>query len=121
VRSDYFLSSIDLNACWTLRPIFATRYGVPHELSGLRWGDGSLFYTRYNHLFPPNRASCLLGSTTDDASSIVVTASSRHPGGVNLATADGAVHFVKDGVDPDLWHGLGTIAGGEAVSNDSDY
>jgi prepilin-type processing-associated H-X9-DG protein len=52
---------------------------------------------------------------------VVVSASSRHPGGVNVATVDGAIHFTKDGLNPRLWHGLGTIAGGEVVSDNSSY
>ena len=31
-------------------------------------------------------------------------ARSRHPGGVQVLTLDGAVHFISDDVDPGLWH-----------------
>lgn len=48
-------------------------------------------YTRYNHVFPPNYPSCLLGGTIDYDSRVIVTATSRHPSGVNMATVDGAV------------------------------
>jgi prepilin-type processing-associated H-X9-DG protein len=99
LKSDYYLSGPNPSSCQNATPGLTSRYTVPHELSGQRWGDGALFYTRYNHIFPPNKPSCLLGGTNDYGSQEVVTASSRHPGGVNLATADGAVHFTKDQVD----------------------
>ena len=93
LKADYYLNGTDPNTCRNAAPGLNSRYAVPHELSGQRWGDGALFYTRYNHVFPPNWPSCLLGGTTDYGSQVVVSASSRHPGGVNVATADGSVHF----------------------------
>ena len=44
---------------------------------------------------------------------MIVTASSRHPGGVNLMLVDGSVRFVKDTINSQVWQSLGTIAGGE--------
>ena len=41
-----------------------------------------------------------------------VTARSYHPGGVNVVFCDGHVSFYNDTVDLDVWHALGTIAGG---------
>jgi prepilin-type processing-associated H-X9-DG protein len=43
---------------------------------------------------------------------------SNHPGGVNLALADGSVRFIKDSEALLLWWALGTRAGGEVVSSD---
>jgi prepilin-type processing-associated H-X9-DG protein len=44
---------------------------------------------------------------------------SRHPGGVNVAFADGSVKFIKDSIDAAAWHGIQTIGAGEVVSADS--
>jgi prepilin-type N-terminal cleavage/methylation domain-containing protein len=41
---------------------------------------------------------------------------SRHVGGVQFALADGSVRFITNSIAPDLYHGLGTISGGEVVS-----
>ena len=103
------------STCLTVTPGVSARYGVPHERSGQRWGDGDLFYTRYNHVFPPNKPSCLLGGTTDYNSQVIVTATSRHPSGVNLATVAGSVWFFKDTVEPGFWKAHGSIAGGDMV------
>jgi prepilin-type N-terminal cleavage/methylation domain-containing protein len=40
-------------------------------------------------------------------------ARSRHTGGVNATAADGAVHFMSDLVDINVWQAYGTINGGE--------
>ena len=38
---------------------------------------------------------------------------SDHPGGVNFVFVDGSVHFLGDGVDPEIRKALVTRAGGE--------
>jgi prepilin-type processing-associated H-X9-DG protein len=38
-----------------------------------------------------------------------------HPGGANVAMADGSVRFVRESVDPRVFEALATIAGGEAL------
>ena len=53
------------------------------------------------------------------AGRVMLAASSRHPGGVNVAFADGSVHFVKSSVSPISWYALATVAGGEVLSSDS--
>ena len=45
-----------------------------------------------------------------------VGARSRHPGGVNVALADGSVRFVTDYVDVATWRAMGTRAGGEVIT-----
>jgi prepilin-type processing-associated H-X9-DG protein len=44
---------------------------------------------------------------------------SNHPGGVNVAMADGSVKFIKDTVSLQTWWALGTRNGGETISADS--
>ena len=39
---------------------------------------------------------------------------SYHTGGVNFVTADGAVHFITDSIDPVLYTGFGSRNGSEA-------
>ncbi|HWE34955.1 MAG TPA: DUF1559 domain-containing protein [Isosphaeraceae bacterium] len=113
VRGDYYLTDLPLSRCEGAGPGFPQIWGTV-EWSGQRWADGNAFYTRYHHILPPNRPSCNFG--TDDYTGLaVVTASSRHPGGVHLATADGSVRFVKESVDPALWRALGTASGREVI------
>jgi prepilin-type processing-associated H-X9-DG protein len=42
---------------------------------------------------------------------------SRHPGGVNVLLADGSVRFIQQGINLATWQALGTIAGGEVLSD----
>ena len=44
---------------------------------------------------------------------------SNHPGGVNVAFADGSVHFIKNSVAPNTWWALGSRNLGEVISSDS--
>jgi len=43
---------------------------------------------------------------------------SLHPGGANLAFADGSVRFIKESIDLPTYRVLGTRALGEVVSAD---
>jgi prepilin-type N-terminal cleavage/methylation domain-containing protein/prepilin-type processing-associated H-X9-DG protein len=91
--------------------------------SGRTYVPGQFIAAVYNHVALPNTVSVVVvpsGVTlaTDTGSNLLTTghataASSRHPGGVNLALADGAVRFVQDSVDATLWAALGSIAGNE--------
>jgi prepilin-type N-terminal cleavage/methylation domain-containing protein/prepilin-type processing-associated H-X9-DG protein len=41
--------------------------------------------------------------------------SSRHPGGINAALADGSVHFINDDIDAELFRQLGNRADGQIM------
>jgi len=76
----------------------------------------------YSHTSPPNRKSCFYANTKGaDPFSYegISTASSAHPGGVNVLFGDGSVRFVKNSVDFRTWYQTGTRAGGELVSSDA--
>lgn len=84
------------------------------------------FMTRY----PPNsgRDTCACGTKTPNipaectytAGTVIVTARSNHPGGVNTLFCDSSIHFVMNEVDYKVWWALGSMQGGETVSN-SEY
>jgi prepilin-type N-terminal cleavage/methylation domain-containing protein/prepilin-type processing-associated H-X9-DG protein len=87
---------------------------------GSYWHNGGFGHSRYNHLMTPNSHSCNYSDTRwGGDSGGAYTASSRHPGGVNVGFADGSVKFIKATVSPQAWWGLGSRAGGEVVSADS--
>jgi prepilin-type processing-associated H-X9-DG protein len=113
-KSDYYLTGPTIAAC--LRASISTdpRHTKHEEWSGQRWGDGNAFYTRYHHILPPHSPSCNFGKEDFDAQ-VVVSATSRHPGGVNLLLADGSVRFVTNSVNANVWKALGSIAGGESL------
>ncbi len=83
-----------------------------------RWISSRVYHGSFtNHLLPPNsaHADCFFYEGNAGMS----TARSRHPVGVNSLFADGSVHFLKASINPSVWWGLGSKAGGEAISVDS--
>jgi prepilin-type N-terminal cleavage/methylation domain-containing protein/prepilin-type processing-associated H-X9-DG protein len=86
----------------------------------------------YSHVMTPNSYSCTgaesgffgaQGNFTSDSQQGgwvgAVTASSNHPGGVNVGFGDGSVRFIKDSVGLTTWWALGTRNLGEVVSADA--
>ena len=97
----------------------------PVYQKGLTWAYGAKGFTLFNTIQTPNDkqypfGTCQFGC---DACGINVAnfidAQSNHPGGVNVAMADGSVRFVKDTINRQTWWALGTRAGGEVLSADS--
>lgn len=94
-----------------------------------RWLAGSdfsngwpfAFYssTMYNHVAPPNwRAiDCGTRSAIADAPGehAIISARSKHTGGVNASNGDGSVRFVSDNIDLVTWRATGTRDGGEVA------
>src|SRR5262249_29783344 len=72
----------------------------------------------YTPIMGPNKPACQMNG---GASKYIteIGASSRHPGGVNVAFLDGSVKFVKDSVNQNTWWAVATMAGGEVISSDS--
>jgi prepilin-type N-terminal cleavage/methylation domain-containing protein/prepilin-type processing-associated H-X9-DG protein len=83
------------------------------------WASGQS--ATYSHTQLPNRTSCYYSDFGQPAAAAVnaLSASSRHPGGVNVAFGDGSVHFLKSSVSPQAWYAIATVNGGEVVSSDS--
>jgi prepilin-type processing-associated H-X9-DG protein len=88
------------------------------SFAGRNWINGNYMTTRYNHVMPPNTWSCTRGNSPNNNGG-AVTATSRHPGGVNLALADASVRFIKSTVDLAVWRALGSRDGEEVFSHDN--
>ncbi len=71
---------------------------------------------QYTHEVPPNRNSCTNGFHSGPAYFGATTATSLHPGGINLLFADGAVRFLSDSIDTHVWRALGSRNGREVVN-----
>jgi len=97
---------------------------------GTRWCDGRIFYTGFVTVLPPNGPSCQTSSTVD-STWMIMTPTSNHPGGVNVAMADASVRFISETIDcgnlsPNaqqplggqslygVWGALGSKAGNES-------
>jgi prepilin-type processing-associated H-X9-DG protein len=107
------------------------------DFFGNRWPDASeAAYAAFHTVMAPNTVSCITWGTNYRNASIV-SASSNHTGGVNVAFVDGSVRFISNTINTGLsnipawnanpveaqsksaygvWGALGTIDMGEAVS-----
>jgi len=76
----------------------------------------------YSHTQTPNRRSCNYANIGVDGRGTItmMSASSLHPGGVNVCMADGSVRFIKSSINYVPWYAIGTPNGNEAVSQ-GDY
>jgi prepilin-type N-terminal cleavage/methylation domain-containing protein/prepilin-type processing-associated H-X9-DG protein len=103
-----------------------------------RWCNGGVYYSGFTTAMPPNPSVLAISRATGFSNAganvpmdwdsedendggptyMSLAASSQHPGGVNALFGDGSVRWTKNTVDPTVWRGLGTIAGGEVLSAD---
>jgi prepilin-type N-terminal cleavage/methylation domain-containing protein/prepilin-type processing-associated H-X9-DG protein len=111
---------------------------------GRRWGEGAITHTLFSALLPPNTHFCTSGTSTNNAAITgysLISASSYHPGGVNVTLADGSTRFVSETIETKnldkwvdgstgsslvveytgpsaygIWGSMGTRGGGESVS-----
>jgi prepilin-type N-terminal cleavage/methylation domain-containing protein/prepilin-type processing-associated H-X9-DG protein len=74
----------------------------------------------YTHVTPPNTWSCAYAFDGDDHHPMgALTATSRHPGVVNVLFADGSTRAINKTIAVQVWWALGTRAGGEVISADA--
>lgn len=92
------------------------------SIGGDCWLIDGYMNTYYNHAVGPD--SIVPDCTTSGDASFprvgadgVFGARSAHGRGVNLATADGSVRWVADGVSLGVWRALGTRAGNETIGD----
>ena len=105
----------DYNQCLKNPPIASNLSGS--DPVGCYWFVGQPNMTVYTHTMPPNSWGCAYGAVRDDDAS--VTASSRHPGVVNVLMCDGSTKAIKSTINIMTWWALGTRALGEVVSADA--
>ena len=95
------------------------------------WSDGNAHAGGFTTAWPPNKK--VVGNIPENLgldldlnglneelggpSFAAITSRSYHPGGVNVLMADGSAKFVKSSVDGFTWRALGTVAGGEVLSD----
>jgi prepilin-type N-terminal cleavage/methylation domain-containing protein/prepilin-type processing-associated H-X9-DG protein len=102
--------------------------GQKSDLRGFSWWGGSSGFTTWS-VPNANEPDVLMGgncdaaatgapcvTTSTDARPRMLTARSRHSGGVNAARCDGSITFFRDTININVWRALSTAAGGEALS-----
>ena len=97
----------------------------PTQWTGACWDGshaGTLHFNAYDHFNTPNGLSCVAANSwggPPGGFNDIITATSNHPGGVNVCMGDGSVKFIKDSISPTTWWALGTRDGSELISSDA--
>lgn len=82
---------------------------------GRSWSSGYPYAApTYLHVKTPN-SKIGFYSTSPQQGDFIMTPSSRHPGGVNVAMTDASLHFVKDGIDRETWWSVGARDDGRTI------
>jgi prepilin-type N-terminal cleavage/methylation domain-containing protein len=97
--------------------------GVPIEAHGSgggqfpgdRWADGRPYFAGVNTLVAPNGPSCQ--EDQGDWNWMMMTASSRHPGVVQVCLGDGSVRTISETINQTTWWALGHKADGVPVQD----
>ena len=87
--------------------------------SGRDWLLSGARYSTFYASAPPNSLIPDCGAKHDNGFGLFA-ARSDHPGGVNVAMADGSARRVASSVAVRTWRAMGTAGGGEAVSDRED-
>ena len=116
-NSDFFRTDYQFAQLCNRVPI--TRFNQQWQWKGEWWAFGATMI--YSHTQTPNRTSCVYHDINQDGRGTItmISASSHHPGGVNVLLMDGSVRFVKSVVNHMPWYALATPNGSEALSSES--
>ena len=109
----------DLTACVT-----AYRSGPVLSNVGQYWIVGSMGFTMFNTVVPPNSTqyqfgTCKSGSGGSPEGVNYSNVTSFHSGGANVLMADGSVRFIKNSISIPTYWSIGTRANNEVVSADA--
>jgi prepilin-type N-terminal cleavage/methylation domain-containing protein/prepilin-type processing-associated H-X9-DG protein len=114
-----------LNSCAAIAPSTTTHGSTNWEYNmsymGISWDQGIFGYSLGNTMLAPNPnyPNCRTCSWQGDWDCPgMYGLSSFHPGGGNVAMADGSVRFLKSSAAMYVVQSLGSRAGGEVVSSD---
>ncbi len=107
--------------CQSLPGTTASPYPAAVGVEMFAGNPGYVSLSSYMHWTTPNTVPCQ--NSLDPIVGFVgpygsASATSLHPGGVNVCFSDGSVHFLKNSVGFQPWWGIGTRSGGEVISSD---
>jgi hypothetical protein len=85
------------------------------QFPGDRWADGRPYFAAFNTVVRPNGPSCQ--PDQGDWNWMMMAASSRHPGVVQVTMGDGSVRTISETIQETTWWSLGMKADGAALGN----
>ena len=128
-HGDYYLTNINIMSLRRSDQAIAACMAARNPASvetrgGESWFLSGLHFTCYNHCAPPNPTvfECVFDDMREGIPRRalhdgVISATSCHPGGVNVACMDGSVKFVRETIDLTVWRAFSTRNGGEVLTD----
>jgi prepilin-type N-terminal cleavage/methylation domain-containing protein/prepilin-type processing-associated H-X9-DG protein len=123
------------NICANRKDPLRPQFWAPSETAGInasseeenrrgyRWSSCSPMFTEFVTILRPNQEVCVQGETAGPNAGIrgytrpgSYTTSSRHPGGVHIVMADGAVRFITDSIEAGNTNAINVKFGGTGIS-----
>lgn len=105
--------SVCLSTIGTSREYIPTQSVMSVRPVGVQWFDGYPAFTGFQTVLPPNSPSCAADNWGDTWG--LFSASSYHPGGVNVLMGDGSVRFMSETID------AGDLSAPETAKGPSPY
>ena len=85
--------------------------------TGRSWSSGfTLMSPTFVHILPPNSQLAHFSNSILEGD-FLVTPSSNHTDGINLARVDGSVSFISDNIEDEVWWALGARDDGQVNNN----
>ena len=75
--------------------------------AGFSWADPGWRSALYSHAVAPNAS--IISYIAEDGATASITASSPHPGRINVWMLDGSLRGVTPAIDPSVWKAMGSI------------
>src|SRR5207247_5113336 len=72
------------------------------DAPGYRWAAGNAYFADMTTILPPNSSICVFGNSGSISAHLfpgIWTATSEHPGGVQVPMSDGSVRFINNNID----------------------
>jgi prepilin-type N-terminal cleavage/methylation domain-containing protein/prepilin-type processing-associated H-X9-DG protein len=116
-NSDFYPTDFQFMQLCNRVPI--TSFNQQWQWKGEWWGYGATMI--YSHTQTPNRTSCVYHDINEDGRGTItmISASSNHPGGVNVLFMDGTVRFIKNSLNYQTWYAIATPNSGEGISSEA--
>jgi prepilin-type N-terminal cleavage/methylation domain-containing protein/prepilin-type processing-associated H-X9-DG protein len=108
-------TSINYGGFWG-QGLWTSTHALTYDSNPL---NGTSYSVNYAHTMPNGAATRAQVANNPRQRGYAWSPGSAHPGGMNVAFADGSIKYIKNTISPVTWFAIQTMDNGEVVSSDS--